>query len=337
MTFLPAADGDVIDNNGAQFYDQAAPTTFKTQLYIDQANHNFFNRQWTNDDAQGLLPIMSRPDHERILSTYGCAFFRFSLRGDATFAYVDHTWLPYGVQNQNIHLACDLARVRSIDRYEGHPITADDEGQATSQLGGLVAKDFAFAQGGGAFNPSFFGNTTGNVCMAKERVGAFREPLAGKADLTNAEVRVRAAEVYQQPNIPAIATGFRVGVEDGQGTIAWVDVDDVGGLSRTFDRKAYDLTRPYGDKTKTMLSTYRFPGQCFAAARGRLALDDIRAIHLGLNRGDGRPIAFDDVEIVAVLRSIHDNRRTWPSATREIAGPLAIARSPRGAYASSTI
>ena len=49
MTFLPAADGDVVDNNGAQFYDQAKPDPLKVQLYIDFANHDFFNRQWPDD------------------------------------------------------------------------------------------------------------------------------------------------------------------------------------------------------------------------------------------------------------------------------------------------
>jgi hypothetical protein len=49
-----------------------------------------------------------------------------------------------------------------------------------------------------------------------------------------------------------------------------------------------------------MLSTFRFPGHCFAASNGKLRVSSIRAIHLGLNRGDGRPLAFDDVEIVKI-------------------------------------
>lgn len=299
LTFLPAADGDVIDNNGAQFYDQATASPFKTQLYIDHANHNYFNRQWLNDDTSGGLPIMARTDHERILSTYGCAFFRNVLRGDGTFGYLDHTQLPSGVLNQNIHMSYDVAGARIVDNYEAHPITIDNEGQATAQLGGLVAKDFPFAQVGGAFNPSFFGDTTGNVAIAKEATGDFRELLKDPADLTRAEVRVRAAEVYQAPNIPPNPTGFRVGIEDVNGTIAWVDVDDVGSLPRPFGRRAYDLGKWYHtDKTKTMLSTFRFPGHCFATTDKRLRLSAVRAIHLGLNRGDGRPIAFDDVEIV---------------------------------------
>jgi hypothetical protein len=241
---------------------------------------------------------MSRPDHENILSAYGCAFFRNALRGDATFGYMDHRLLPLGVQNQNIHMSYDVVKSRVVDNYEGHPITVDNEGQGTAQLGGLVAKEFPFSQSPGAFNGSFFGNTTGNVSIAKEKIGDFREPLRKVADLSKAEVRVRAAEVYQAPTIPANPTGFQVGVEDANGTIAWVDVDDVGGLSRPFGRRAFDLAGSGVDKTKTMLSTFRFPGECFAAGSKRLKIKEIHAIHLGLNRGDGRPIAFDDIEIV---------------------------------------
>jgi hypothetical protein len=297
MTILPAGDGDVVDNDGAKFYDQADPAPFKTQLYVDQANHNYFNRSWLNDDSIGKVALMSRYDHERILSAYGCAFFRNALRGDPTFGYLDRSVLPVGVQNQNIHLSCEVAKTRVVDNYEGHPITQDNEGQPTAQ-NGVLAQEFSFSQSAGAFNRSFFGHTTGNVLQQRETVGDFREPLREVADLSRAEVRVRAAEVYQTPTIPPNATGFRVGLEDTQGTITWVDVDDVGGLSRPFNRHALDAAKHLADLVKTMLSTYRFPGECFVDPGGKFQIHQVRAIRIGLNRGDKRPIAFDDLEIV---------------------------------------
>jgi dienelactone hydrolase len=297
MAILPAGDGDVVDNDGAKFYDQADPAPVKTQLYVDQANHNYFNRSWLNDDSLGKVALMSRYDHERILSTYGCAFFRNAVRGDATFGYLDHSLLPFGVLNQNIHLSYEVANARTVDNYEGHPITSDNEGQPTTQTG-ILAQDFSFSQSGGAFNSSFFGKTTGNVLQPRETSGSFREPLKAAADLSKAEVRVRAAEVYRAPTIPPTATGFRVGLEDTQGTIVWSDVDDVGGLSRPFDRHALDSAKGIPDLVKTMLSTYRFPGHCFVDPNTKFQLTKVRAIHLGLNRGDGRPVAVDDLEIV---------------------------------------
>jgi hypothetical protein len=294
MTFLPAADCDIVENSGARFYDQAVPTPVKVQLYIDCANHNYFNSKWQDDDTGGRLPVMTRPDHERILSTYGCAFFRFVLQGQPTLGFLDATQTPPGVQHKSIHLAYAVTGARVVDDYEGHPITIDNESQATAQIDGLLAGNYPFARRPEAFNQTFFGNTNGNVSMVKQGTGQFREPLAWPADLTHAEVRVRAAEVFQGPAMPADATGFRVGVEDGGGIIAWMDVNDVGGLPRPFDRTAHD------SMTKTMLSTFRFPGHRFAAADSRLNIANIAAIRLELDRGDGRPIAFDDLEIVRV-------------------------------------
>jgi hypothetical protein len=99
----------------------------------------------------------------------------------------------------------------------------------------------------------------------KDKTSSFREPLKKPADLTKAEVRVRAAEVYREPIIPPDSAGFRVGVEDTSGTVAWVDVNSVGGLPRPFGRRTFDFAHGRADKTKTMLSTFRFPGSCFGA------------------------------------------------------------------------
>ena len=68
---LPASDGDVVDNNGAQFYDVARPGPFKCQLYVHSTNHNFFNRRWLGDDgvttvlARGLQRSRIEGDHRR--------------------------------------------------------------------------------------------------------------------------------------------------------------------------------------------------------------------------------------------------------------------------------
>ncbi|MGH9382809.1 MAG: S8 family serine peptidase, partial [Vicinamibacterales bacterium] len=79
MTILPAGDGDVRQNFGAVFYDRAVPTPFKSQLYIHEANHNFFNTEWVNPDRLSGAAPMPRADHEAILTVYACAFFRTTL------------------------------------------------------------------------------------------------------------------------------------------------------------------------------------------------------------------------------------------------------------------
>lgn len=303
MVILPASDGDVVDNNGARFYDAGDPSPFKSQLYVHHANHNYFNRQWLNDDTSGGLPIMARFDHERILSTYGCAFFRAVLLGHGTAGFLAGTMRPPGVLTGNVHLSFQRREATTVDNHEdGNGIGVNSMGQATAQSGGLAAAEYPFAQGvPGRFNDSFFGNTIGMVARSKTKSGTFRSPFNTVRDLRGLELWLRTAEVYNGSSVPAGATGFRVGLEDDRGVIVWANSDGVGGLPRPLDRRAWDLAQWYAtDKTKTMLNTLRFPVHCFSAPPGRRRFNirRVRAALLKLDRGDGRAIAFDDLQIV---------------------------------------
>ena len=304
MAVLPASDGDVIDNNGAQFYDAADPAPFKCQLYVHNANHNFFNRQWTNDDTNGGLPIMSRADHERILSTYGCAFFRAVLLGHNTVAFLAGTMRPPATPTDKVHISFKKRDQVTIDDHEdGNAIVKNSMGAPTAQLGGLTADEHPFAQGAaGRFNDSFFGNTVGMVAECKERLGTFRSEFDKRRNLRKLEIWIRRAEVYNGASVPANATGFLLGLEDANGIVAWVDSDGVGGLPRPLDRRTYDLGEWYAtDKTKTMLRTLRFPVHCFKMPpKSRRKFDPRRivAVRLRLDRADKRALAFDDLQIV---------------------------------------
>ena len=161
---------------------------------------------------------------------------------------------------------------------------------ACDRTGGLIANEFPFAQQPGAFNGTFFGRTTGMVAQSEKSNGTFRSQLSSSTDMTGQEVWIRAAEVFNNANLPPDVTGFRLGLEDANGTVAWVDSDEVGGLLRPY-------VRP-DSFTKTMLKTMRFPIGCFLAPRKKFDRTQVKAILLGLNRNQPRPIAFDDLEIV---------------------------------------
>jgi hypothetical protein len=306
MTILPASDGDVVDNNGAQFYDAGDPAPFKCQLYVHHANHNFFNRQWLNDDTGGGLAIMARTDHERILSTYGCAFFRSVLLGHATVHFLDGSVHPPGVLTGNVHVSFKKSGQLTIDDHEdGNGIGTNSMNRPTAQSGGLTADEYPFAQGAaGRFNDSFFGNTIGMVARSEGKTGTFRSELDKRRDLRKRQIWIRAAEVYNGSSVPAGATGFLLGLEDAAGAVAWVDSDGVSGLPRSLDRRAYDLPQWYAaDKTKTMLKTLRFPVSCFKSPpRARRQFDPRRvvAVRLQLSRQDKRALAFDDLQIVVL-------------------------------------
>ena len=285
MTILPAADGDVVDNNGTQFYDQAEPAPYKSQIYSHSTNHNFFNRKWLQDD--GVTAVVSRADHERVLDVYGSALFRSRLLDHQTQALLEGRIAPKGVLADVAHLSFMLEGQPTVDDHEdGNGIATNTLGLPTTQAGGMVAAEYPFDQVAGAYNGSFFGLTTGMVIEPAQPGATFRTPV-GTADVRDREIWIRVAEVVKKP-LPGGGTGFQLGLEDDRGTVAWVDADAVGGVPRPFQRP---------DQTKTMLKTLRFPSSGFKAANGRVRLDQVRAV---LIRGAaGRALAFDDLQLVS--------------------------------------
>jgi hypothetical protein len=287
MTILPAGDGDVVDNNGAQFYDQADPKPFRSQLYVHFTNHNFFNRQWPADDPI-RPPVIARSDHERVLAVYGSAFFRSVLLGQPTVGFLAGDAIPSGVLSGDVHVSFEWAKQVIVDNHEdGNTINTNSLGLPTTQTGGMSADEFPFDQSPGAFNTSFYGQTIGMVVRPGGPTRTFRSAI-GNRDLRKHEIWIRAAEVYAG-GVPADATGFRLGLQDANGVVAWVDCDAVGGLPRPYDRPT---------EAKTMPSTLRFKSECFRIGQKKLNLRRIHGILIRCNRRDKRALAFDDLEIV---------------------------------------
>jgi hypothetical protein len=151
----------------------------------------------------------------------------------------------------------------------------------------MSADEYPFDQVSAAFNGSFFGLTTGMVAQPLEGGAVFRTEV-GSEDLTGREIWLRVAEVATG-SVPAGGTGFQLGLEDGAGTIGWIDSDFVGGLPRPFDRPGTD---------KSMLSLLRFKSGCARPQRGKLDLQGIVAVLIRCDRGDKRALAFDDLQLV---------------------------------------
>ncbi|RDK03016.1 hypothetical protein [Paraburkholderia lacunae] len=286
QTLLPAADGDVQNNDGAKYYDRCLPPAFKSQLYVHNACHNFFNRQWLLNDNGGTLPTMSRPDHERVLLIYGCAFFRSVLAGHGTVGFLTGNEQPPAAPTALVHLSFQWVKSLTVDgQQQNNWIPKNNLGQPTSQSG-LAAGEYGLSQtAANRYNNSFYGDSVGMVAKPKKTNGTFRSQLPAKTHLTNQEVWIRVADVFDG-SFPTAATGFELGLELSGGTIQWVDSDDVGGVPLPFDR---------GSMTKSMPSTLRFPVRCFALGRRDKS---VRAILLRLKRKNARALAFEDLQIV---------------------------------------
>jgi hypothetical protein len=287
LTLLPAADGDVVDNDGAKYYDRCLPPLFKSQLYVHNACHNFFNRQWLNNDNGGSLPTMARSDHERVLLTYGCAFFRRALAGHATVGLLVGSELPPATPTSLVHLSFKWAKADTVDDHQQNNTIAMNSLNLPTTQSGLTADEYGMSQtAANQFNGSFYGDTIGMVAAPRKRgAGTFRSRLAPGTKVAGKEVWVRVADVFGG-TFPSAATGFSLGVELPNGSVHWVDSDDVGGVPLPFDR---------GGSTKSMMSTLRFPAGCFDLSKRQQV---IRAIVLRLDRPQARALAFDDLQII---------------------------------------
>jgi hypothetical protein len=289
---LPAGDGDVRTNAGARFYDRIAPNPFKTQLYVHRTNHNRFNREWVRDDF--ATPIMSRPDHERLLTVYASAFFRQALSGvDFADILLGRTQVT-GVSNDDIHISAERSGFVTVDDHEDVPVppatrtTTNTLGGATTVLPNVSAVEIPFSQPGVAPNNRFFGATRGMVAVSAEPYGGYRSALPALVDMTNHEVWIRACEVFDGAGVPPGATQFQVGVEDTAGEVSFVAS---GPLPRPFDRTAVDAF------TKNVPKTVRFGHTCFALARPGVDIRRIRAIHIRLTGTVGRRLGFDQLQV----------------------------------------
>jgi hypothetical protein len=217
--------------------------------------------------------------------------YRATLLGQATTPYLSGKLFPGGVSTANVHLSFEQAEVLTVDNHEdGNGIGQNSLGAPTQQLGGLSADEFPFRQGLGAFNGSFFGESIGLVVRPGGNGRIFVQDLAGRQDLTNKEIWVRVAEVFERP-IDGPLTGFQLGLRDANGIEVWIDSDDVGTIPRPFPRNPRTM--------KTMLKTLRFRSGCFTV-NSQLNLSSITSIMIRCNRTDERALAFDDLQIVPI-------------------------------------
>jgi len=286
LTLLPAADGDVINNDGAKYYDRCLPPSFKSQLYVHNACHNYFNRQWLNNDNGGSLPTMARSDHQRVLLTYGCAFFRRTLAGHSTEGFLVGSELPPATPTSLVHLTFKWTNATTVDDHQQNNGIALNSFNLPTTQSGLTADEYGMSRTAAhQFNNSFYGDTIGMVAVPRKTSDTFRSQLPPGLKIVGKEIWIRVADVFEG-TFPSTATGFQLGVELSSGSVNWVDSDDVGGVSLPFDR---------GNMTKTMLSTLRFPASCFDLTKRQ---NVIRAILLRLNRPKGKALAFDDLQII---------------------------------------
>lgn len=102
-----------------------------------------------------------------------------------------------------MHLFFEQTGALTVDDHEdGNGIGANSLGQPTLASGGLVANEFAFRQGPGAFNGSFYGDSMGMVASPGGSARTFEQNLGAPRDLRGREIWIRVALACAMPPAP---------------------------------------------------------------------------------------------------------------------------------------
>lgn len=294
LMIVPAADGDVSDNSGARTYDRATGgrTWFKSQMYIHGANHNFFNREWLNDDINGQGPSrLTRGEQEVMLRAWMRGWFDLTLKGEAAhLALFDGGGVVPHVKNAAVFPSFQHGDAFTLDDFEQFPVDAakNSRGGTVANAGFTSFAEHPFRRTTGAFNTTFFHDTQGLVGVWKGATGAVRSDVPPPdADVSRFPfVAVRATTVLDANNTAPAA--FKLGLEDTGTRRAEVPSPLVGRLPLAY-------AHPWAPKS--MMHTLRFPARCFAPRDGKLDLRALRSLQLTFDGPTTGVIGLDQIQL----------------------------------------
>jgi hypothetical protein len=297
-------------NHVEGIYDASAPGP-KQFVWIEGANHNFWNTSWPEDDGEfdpgggviDVVPIrISDTDQRDLAIAYGTALLRGYVAGDDEyldyFRFAANQLPPVPIAETRVHLQyknVDAARL-DIDDFEAN----DALGTTSEGVGGvdtttLVNPDEIELTGAYARIPaatqSWYHKTRG-ILFEWNAATDFYETVVpgGGADVSEiAVLSFRIAQDRRDPNSTAEPV-VRVELRDGLGVVASVDTDEITNIP-VHQERADDI-----DLTKSMLKTIRIPFCKFLKEEPNLDLTDIEKIRfVFFSRAAGK-MAIDDIE-----------------------------------------
>jgi dienelactone hydrolase len=280
LMVLPAADGDVTDNDGAKIYDRASGVApwFKAQSYVFGANHNYFNTEWADDDGFG--PNRLSPETQRRwLLGVSRTFFEITMRDRADLAGVlsgDSVLENAGVTD--VYPSYVEGDALLVDDWRGSSRSVNTLGAPVTSQGFDIFRTYPFQHSSGAYNGTFFHETRGLVVAwrnAREDALLSSALPEAVADVSSfGALSFRVAQVSKDPrNADSTPLVLAVEATDADGNIARVTTDELG------------LTIPNAyrpEDAKTMLRTVRVPLSCFARGSAPPALGRFAQVSLSV-------------------------------------------------------
>jgi hypothetical protein len=291
-----ADDGDVSDFQGLRLYDRAADIravgeTLKSLVFVDRANHNFFNSVWEaeeGDDCACPGVVLDGKTARKIAKGYIHAFLDVAVKHDAR----DLVYLTGRTRIGSTRVVADYqapgSQFVSIDSFEELPGGAHDG--THNSVGGAVAQHrFGYAEVDLASTlGSYTGDTWAGVLSWPEGLGHVLRsdvPAAVAASLTGFDhLSFRIGEIPDNGSNPARGNvDLAVSLIDAQGRESSVHLGRFAVVPPPF------LATP--SFVKTVLGVVRIP----LAAFRDIDPTAIRAVRFESLQQAGHEVAFDDL------------------------------------------
>lgn len=301
LVLLPALDADLDGNPGQKHYDLSKAARLRTQLLVDDTNHNRYNTVWWDDHVSGAQTedftgptLMNVHEHQRIEISYGAALFQRSLLGiNSAERILLGLGRPAGIPTNKLHLCHSLTGQVLVDSFEDADLTQNDLGGPNNAMGGFNAELLPRVDDpilSPAMPRSAYWGETGRMRAFSTSPMADRfEFNIGREFPAEVEIWIRVAEdhLLNRQRVSDEPLEFFVGILTELGEV-WISSDHVGGLIPVVDGP---------EKVHSVFTTLRFPLSCFTR-EDRL---EVGVVWLRTNWvGAERRYVFDDLEFVDV-------------------------------------
>lgn len=300
FNIMGSSDGDVIDNDGAQLYDRAAPSghrATKSQAFVYGADHNSWNTVWIDPAWNGGSDGV------------GGGRITAQQQQDTGRVYMTSWWMAW-LQGRREMLAFHrdtiqsplLPAVETHWNYEpGERLDVDDFEQTpadvfTNSLGGAVTvapTPLTFIESGfrpGNYNGSFKHDTSGMI-VGWNQVTTYESaiPVAWQDVSGYAFISVRTAQIWDSKVLnPGGSQNFTVELEDANGVRQRLGVE-----ARAFTTIPLGYSHPWTGR-KSMLNSVMVPLRAFTQENSGLDLTKISKVVFDFSNTG--LLAFDNVQ-----------------------------------------
>lgn len=320
-------DGDVFTIGGQKTYDRAFPNVSlaggsKGLLFVQGANHNYWNTEWAshaNDGAAVISPLaqIGATPQQNIGRVYISAFFQLTLlnkeayvallTGDVSFGS-----LPTGVTL--VHQYSDESRVDLNNYQEDTTASTGSFSGVTNGQNGLnpfldtdITGSWNWSNGTLSNSFSTWNETRGLVAGWNTLTATYEINLPAPIStyvFTHPYLSLRIGQVYESsPSLNPVGANKDLSIELQLGSVPAhsLKVSNFDTLpypvQSSMDFSLWGL--PYGvrDTSKSMMKTVRIPLRSFVVNRADWDLTQISKITLRFNQSPTGRIVIDDIQL----------------------------------------